>query len=403
MKKRWIGGLLALALAILLSTAALADGSITITKQPTDLAAPIGTTVSATVEASADGAITYQWYYKSPNGNAWKTSGMKGCKTPTIYVPVTAARIGQQYKCVLTAGDESIESDVIVVREKDASEITIVTQPQDIRTAIGTSGTAAVEAVSDAELSYRWYFKSVNSDTWKVSGMTGCKTDTISVPVTTARIGQQYKCVISTNDGGRVETDAVTILKTAPSVITVDSQPGDMYGTIGESVSATAAASTDNGAALTYRWYFKSNGSAVWKASGMAGYRTATITVPVTKARIGQQYKCVITASDGTVTETDAVTICAKPDLSLAITRNPDTFVAQVGQPIQLEISVSGEDSGYPMSYQWYQNSAAVEGANEKALIYFEVQPENAGTYYCVVSGYGYELTSNPATVTVVD
>nr|MCR5305267.1 hypothetical protein [Oscillospiraceae bacterium] len=45
--------------------------------------------------------LKYCWQFN--NGHGWKNSGMTGCKTATLTVPATAARNGQQYRCIVTA------------------------------------------------------------------------------------------------------------------------------------------------------------------------------------------------------------------------------------------------------------------------------------------------------------
>ena len=384
-----------------------ADASrIIIDAQPMDIEVMIGQNGSATVLASTgnDSELRYQWYFKSAKGTTWSASGMTGATTETITVPVTQARIGQQYKCVITTADGGrAESEVVTILEPQPSVITIDEQPQDIKAAFGTNGTASVEASADsgAELSYQWFFKSAKGTTWSTSGMTGAKTDTISVPVTKARIGQQYKCVITTADGGRIESNVVTILEPVASVITIDEQPDNLYADIGQNGTATVEASADTGAALSYQWYFKKATATSWSASGMTGAKTATITVPVTTARLGQQYKCVITTADGGKIETDVVTICEKPDLDFKVTRNPDSYRTLSGEPVQLDVSVSVDTNTYPVRYQWYKDGEKVEGATESSLYFTAVTPEDAGTYYCVVSGYGYTAVSRNGTVKV--
>ena len=374
---------------------------ITIVTQPADIVARIGQTGTATVEASSDAALSYQWYFKSVGKDYWQASGFEGCRTETIRVPVTKARIGQQYKCVITTADGGVvETNAVTVLEPEPSEITIVTQPSDIRARLGENGTATVEAVSGAALSYQWYFKAKGSDVWKVSGFEGNKTNTISVPVATSRIGQQYKCVITTADGGKAETDAVTVLAPQASVITIDSQPEDMYAAVGENASATVSASADSSAALVYQWYFKKAGSDVWQVSGMAGSRTATITVPVTAARIGQQYKCVITTADGGRAETEAVSICESPACEISVTRNPDSYRAYAGDPVELDVSASA-DAG--LQYQWYKDGAAIAGATDSRLYFTAIAPENAGEYYCVVTARGNKVASKTAVVIVFE
>ena len=73
-----------------------------ITTQPRDYTGIIGATVEFTVEATGEN-LTYQWQFK--DGANWKDSGMEGTKTPQLRVPITEARIGQQYRCIVTSGN----------------------------------------------------------------------------------------------------------------------------------------------------------------------------------------------------------------------------------------------------------------------------------------------------------
>ena len=193
--------------------------------------------------------VTYQWMVWDAAANDWQAASFAGSRSDTVQVPATAENDGQQLVCLVrTADGGAAWTDVITVRMQGAAEpeepekeepaasepaeITIETQPADIVSAIGTIGTATVKAESDAELSYQWYFRR-GTGNWQASGFAGSKTDTISVPVTTARIGQQYKCVITTADGSKVETAAVTVLEPEPSEITIVTQPEDIRGKLG--------------------------------------------------------------------------------------------------------------------------------------------------------------------------
>ena len=382
---------------------------ITIVTGPADIRAKIGSKGSATVEAFSDAELRYQWYFKTANGSEWKVSGMEGSQTPTITVPVTAARIGQQYKCVITTADGAkVETDAIRVLEPEPGEITIDAQPDDIRARLGSEGTATVSAHAEAELSYQWYYKkTANSTEWKASGMQGSQTPTITVPVTGNRIGQQYKCVMTAADGGRAETVTVTILEPVQSVITIEQQHGD-YAEIGKNWTASVTAATDSGAELRYQWYFKkTENSTEWKVSGMEGNQTAAITVPVTAARIGQQYKCVITTEDGATVESEVFTMRERPAYAVTVIRNPNTYIVPEGQPILLTVAAQieaddGNADGFEMEYQWYQDDVAIDGATESELVFYSVALENAGSYYCVVSVNGVTASSRAGTVEVI-
>ena len=73
--------------------------SLKITKQPVDVSAANGETVTITVEAEGEG-LTYEWYYKNATGKKFtKTDSFTG---NTYSVEMSAARDGRQIYCVIT-------------------------------------------------------------------------------------------------------------------------------------------------------------------------------------------------------------------------------------------------------------------------------------------------------------
>ncbi|MCD7922035.1 MAG: hypothetical protein LUG27_06315, partial [Clostridiales bacterium] len=58
-----------------------------------------------------------------------------------------------------------------------------------------------------------------------------------------------------------------------------------------------------------YQWQYLNAGASTWRDSGMAGADTATVSVPITDARDGQQYRCVVTDEDGNMAVSEAVTL----------------------------------------------------------------------------------------------
>ena len=81
------------------SAAALTVQSLVpvITAQPADAAAVINTTARFTV--AAEGAASYQWYYRASASGSWAKTSLSGCTTATLSVKATAARDGYQYRC----------------------------------------------------------------------------------------------------------------------------------------------------------------------------------------------------------------------------------------------------------------------------------------------------------------
>ena len=115
----------------------------------------------------------------------------------------------------------------------------------------------------------------------------------MSIKITEARDGQQYKCIVTDKYGNTAESDAAAIhLRKAGPEIT--SQPVDYTGAIGTRATFTVAVKGDD---LTYQWQYN-NGSG-WKNSSSTGFDTPSMSIKVTQARDGQQYRCVVTNASG--------------------------------------------------------------------------------------------------------
>ena len=78
--------------------------------QPTNKTAAVGDTVKFTVQATG-GNLTYQWQFKAAGTSTWYNSSMTGAKTATLQVSATAARSGQQYRCIVTNALGTVTSD----------------------------------------------------------------------------------------------------------------------------------------------------------------------------------------------------------------------------------------------------------------------------------------------------
>ncbi len=48
---------------------------------------------------------------------------------------------------------------------------------------------------------------------------------------------------------------------------------------------------------MSYVWQHIANGGASWRDSGLSGYDTATITVPIIAARNGTMWRCIVTGA----------------------------------------------------------------------------------------------------------
>ena len=89
----------------------------TITVQPKDVTAVVGSDARFTVTATGAG-LTYQWQFKSANGK-WTNSGATGCKTSTLTVTPYHSMNGYLYRCVITdANGNKTYSKAVVLTVK---------------------------------------------------------------------------------------------------------------------------------------------------------------------------------------------------------------------------------------------------------------------------------------------
>ena len=357
----------------------------TITTQPHDITAKIGDTALFKVVATGND-LTYQWQYYT--GSKWTNSGLTGNKTAALKVAVTAARNGQQYRCVITdANGASVTSTAVKLYAK----INITAQPKDIAAKVGDTAKFTVTATG-AGLTYQWQY--YTGSKWTNSGMTGNKTATLSVPVTVARNGQQYRCVITDANGKTATSNAATL--TAKPAITT--QPADKSAKVGETVKFTVAAAGVN---ITYRWQYRTSSTGTWKNSTLTGHATATLTVAATAARNGYQYRCVVEDANGNKAISNAATLTIKP----AITAQPKSATAAAGASVKFTVKATGAGLTYRWQYKAPDGTWKNSGATGCSTATLTVKPTagmNGYQYRCViVDANGAKLISTAATLTV--
>ncbi|MBQ3941060.1 MAG: immunoglobulin domain-containing protein, partial [Oscillospiraceae bacterium] len=355
----------------------------TITAQPANVSAAVGATAKFTVTATGD-SLKYQWQYYNTTTSKWTNSSQTGYNTKTLSVPVTAARDGQKYRCIVTAkSGATATSSTAVLKVKPA----ITAQPKDVTQAVGTTAKFTVTATGDS-LKYQWQYD--NGSGWKNSTATGYNTATLSVEVTAARNGQKYRCVITGKNGVAANSNAATLkVKTAITV-----QPKSVTAAAGTTAKFTVTAT---GAALKYQWQYD-NGSG-WKNSSATGYNTATLSVEATTARNGQKYRCVVTGANGSATSSAAtLTVSAA---KTTITKQPANVTAAVGTTAKFTVTATGAVLKYQWQYDngsgWKNSSAS--GYNTATLSVEVTAARDGQKYRCVVTGTNGSATSTAATL----
>ncbi len=353
---------------------------------------------SAVFKVTATGSkISYQWQFRTSASGTWKNSGMTGAKTGSITVQGTSARNGYQYRCIVTdgTGKQVISNGATLTV---ISKLAITSQPKSQSVTEGDSAVFKVTATG-SKLSYQWQFRKSATGEWTNSGMTGAKTNSITVQGTNARNGYQYRCVITEISGSKVTSNGATLTVTPKLAIT--GQPANQSVTEGDSAVFKVTAT---GNKLSYQWQFSKSATGAWTNSGMTGAKTSSITVQGTTARNGYQYRCVITDGTGKKVTSNAATLTVVP--KLVIISQPMSRTVLEGFPAVFTV----EAKGINLSYQWQVKSpidnewkdADIEGAGTNCIAVQGIKSRNGYQYRCVITdGNGKKITSSPATLNI--
>ncbi|MBQ6116452.1 MAG: hypothetical protein IJL08_03905, partial [Oscillospiraceae bacterium] len=296
---------------------------IIITSQPADFTGLIGAAASFTVEAQGDG-LTYQWQYKSLKNGNWYNASAAGSNTATMSIEVTAARDGMEFRCKITdAAGNTLISDPAALHV--AEELGITGQPEDYSGPVGATASFTVTATGEG-LTYQWQYLSAKDGKWYNTKTTGYDTATMSIEVTKARDGMEFRCKITDAYGNTVTSEPAT-LHMAADPVSITGQPEDYSGPVGAMASFTVTAVGDG---LTYQWQYKSARDGKWYNTKTTGYDTATMSIEVTAARDGMEFRCKVTDAYGNTatSEPAALHMAADP---VSITGQPEDYSGPVG------------------------------------------------------------------------
>jgi hypothetical protein len=335
------------------------------TVSPASIEAAIGESVQFTAAAeNAVGEVTYRWEFSKDDGATWANTSAAGCRTATVTIAVTAAKYNQLFRCKVTADNGTVYTEAVKVTEPaPAAELTASITPETIEAAIGESVQfTAVAENAVGEVSYRWEFSKDDGATWANTSASGCRTETVTIAVTNAKYAQQFRCKV-TADNGTVYTNAVKIVE--PAELTASITPETIEAAIGDSVEFTAVAENAKGE-VTYRWEFSKDDGETWANTSAAGCRTETVTIAVTNAKYAQQFRCKVTADNGTV-YTNAVKIVEPAELTATAT--PETIEAEIGDSVQF--TAVAENAKGEVSFRWqFSKDGGETWANTSATGY---------------------------------
>ena len=378
--------------------------SLAIVSHPNNVIDEIGSTATFNVVAVGSG-LSYKWQWSRDNGATWTNSSSvtPGYNTATLSVPVTSARNGYLYRCVVSDAAGNVETSDYATLTATPKPVSITLQPVDFTGAVGSTATFTVQAVG-TDLTYKWQYCAKGSQIWHDSSQSGCATATLSVPVTEKRDGQSYRCIVSDSNGTSIASHAATLSVGAAVKITV--QPVNYVGALGSKATFTVAAS---GTGLTYQWQWSRDNGATWanSSSSFEGYRSASMKVPITEARNNYLYRCKVTDSSGATATSNAAKLTISV-ASVSITTQPSNFTGSLGTKAVFTVAASGANLAYRWQWSrdngatWANSSSACPGYNTASMQVPITEARNGYLYRCIVTdGSGATATSNAAKLTV--
>ena len=357
---------------------------ITITSQPESKRANVGDIVSFEIKAAGTD-LAYQWQYSIDGGKTWKNSATK---TATYRLQVQKAYDGYMYRCVVTDKSGKTVASNAASLTINAS-LAITSQPESKSANVGDIVSFEIKAAG-TDLAYQWQYSIDGGKTWKNSAT---KTATYRLQVQKAYDGYMYRCVVTDKSGKTVASNAASLTINASLAIT--SQPESKSANVGDIVSFEIKAT---GTDLAYQWQYSTDKGATWKNSAA---KTATYRVQVQKAYDGYMYRCIVTDKSGKSLTSAAATLTV--NASLAITSQPESKSANVGDIVSFEIKATGTDLAYQWQYSTDKGATWKNSAAKTATYRVQAQKAYDGYMYrCVVTDKsGKSLTSAAASLTV--
>lgn len=281
-----------------------------ITAQPADAFVAPGAGAVFHVEAKGNG-LTYRWQFCTPTSSGWTncSSASVGYNTDTLKPVGTLGRNGYKYRCVITdnSGNKVTSSEAALTVE---ASMQIHTQPANQTVSLGEAANFTIAATGTG-LKYQWQYKTPSATGWVncSSATVGYRSSVLSPIATTGRNGYEYRCIVTDANGQKLTSQAAKLI--VNTGVRITKQPSSVTAAVGSTAEFSVSAT---GSGLSYRWQYFTPSSSSWTncSAVTTGYNANTLRPVATSGRNGYQYRCVITAADGTKLISNTVTLTVR-------------------------------------------------------------------------------------------
>ena len=338
-----------------------------IVQDPTNLVARFGTNASFFALASGTAPLSYQWMFNETNLVAGATN------TSLVVSNVQHDNAG---------GYSIIVSNSAGMATSTVAQLTVlsppwmVTEPPDQVVEPGVTAIFNADAQGPGSLRYQWY-KSATLMTGETNAVL------FLTRVEAARDAGSYRVVVTNAYGAVTSRLAQLAIGYRPLIA---SQPADVTAAPGDTATFQVTVTGDE--PFSYQWYRE--------GVLMPGQTAAILTLPNVQPAQAGGYRVVITNPVSVVTSRVALLQFAG---SLSIDTQPTNQTVIAGATATFTVGASGAE---PITYQWYKDSAALEGQTAPVLTLPGVTLAQAGSYQAVANNASAWATSQVAVLTVL-
>lgn len=341
------------------------QGTPSITTQPQNTVVCEGSTLNLTVEVAGSG-YDYQW---KKDGN-----DLTGRTLQNLSISDLSLDDAGTYTVEISndCGESLLSSEATVSITPKPS---ITSQPQSKNICPEESFTLSVTAEGEG-ITYQWY-----KDSQMITNETS---NSLTINNATEDDEGEYYVIVSGDCDPSETSNMVNV--TIKDEVVLNQQPDNISACEGDTVSINLDVTGDD---LNYKWFRN------------------TIDIPdqtgksiefkgITKDNEGSYY-VEITDDCGNTVTTDFIQVAISEPIS--ITSQPQDKEALSGSSVSFSVEVEGTVN----NYQWFKDGEAIENSNASTLDLNNLQLEDTGEYYCIITGDCSEITSDIAVLTVND
>ena len=257
----------------------------------------------------------------------------------------------------------------------------ILASPQSLTLVAGQSGLLSVSALGSGPLTYQWRKNGI-----LIGNVTG---SVFSLANAQSGDAGTYSVVVSNLGGSAASATAVVTVNALVVAPTITLQPTAVSAAIGGSTSFIVSASGTG--LLSYQW--RKNGAVIVGATG------ATLSLGNVQTADAASYSVAVTNAAGSVASNSAALTISAFIVAPSVLVQPAAASVSVGSRTTFSVSATGTG---PLGYQWRKDGVILSGATSAELTLNSAQIGDLGFYTVVVSNSAGSITSNIATLIVI-